>query len=136
MFSGFDYGTSNCAMGIISPTQQANDTTTSKAQLKAQPRVQLLALEQNKAFMPSTLYALERELICEQVGLAIQPAELKQEFLTVSSSEIFLQKKIENFKKMKKFPQILQVFVFFLKFSIFFCKEIPLVLVFNYFRKT
>ena len=100
MFSGFDYGTSNCAMGIISPTQQANDTTTSKvplkAQLKAQPRVQLLALEQNKAFMPSTLYALERELICEQVGLAIQPAELKQEFLSLRSNSLAQARRIRQ----------------------------------------
>lgn len=71
MFSGFDYGTSNCAMGIISPN----------ANIKEDPKVQLLALEQGKAFIPSTLYALERELICEQVGLNINSENIKQNFL-------------------------------------------------------
>jgi hypothetical chaperone protein len=76
MFSGFDYGTSNCAMGVITPNSLSSSN------------VQLLALEQGKAFMPSTLYALERELICEQVGLAIQPADIKQEFLTLRSNSL------------------------------------------------
>lgn len=71
MFSGFDYGTSNCAMGIISPNANINEN----------PKVQLLALEQGKAFVPSTLYALERELICEQVGLNIHSENIKQNFL-------------------------------------------------------
>ena len=70
MFSGFDYGTSNCAMGIITPNK----------------KIQLLDLEPGKAFMPSTLYALERELICEQVGLQMtegdeEQSDIKQDFL-------------------------------------------------------
>ena len=84
MFSGFDYGTSNCAMGIITP----NSSTNSK--------VHLLALEQGKAFMPSTLYALERELICEQVGLAIQQEETKQEFLTLRSNSLAQARRIRQ----------------------------------------
>ncbi|MEH6449715.1 MAG: molecular chaperone [Oleispira sp.] len=84
MFSGFDYGTSNCAMGIISP----NATSSSK--------VQLLALEQGKAFMPSTLYALERELICEQVGLSIQPTEMKQEFLELRANSLLQARRIRT----------------------------------------
>jgi hypothetical chaperone protein len=85
MFSGFDYGTSNCAMGVITPTPT---TSTSN--------VQLLALEQGKAFMPSTLYALERELICEQVGLAIQPMDIKQEFLTLRSNSLAQARRIRQ----------------------------------------
>lgn len=86
MFSGFDYGTSNCAMGIISP----NAVTASK--------VQLLALEQGKAFMPSTLYALERELICEQVGLniAADRAEEKKEFLALRTNALAQARRIRH----------------------------------------
>lgn len=65
MISGFDFGTSNCAMGIMNATHQ----------------VQLLPLEQGKAFMPSTLYALDRELITEQVGLQISNPDVKQAFI-------------------------------------------------------
>jgi hypothetical chaperone protein len=72
MFSGFDYGTSNCAMGIIN----------------ADKKVQLLDLEQGKAFIPSTLYAFERELICEQVGLKIQQENIKQNFLQLRENSL------------------------------------------------
>ena len=89
MFSGFDYGTSNCAMGIISP----NATSSSK--------VQLLALEQGKAFMPSTLYALERELICEQVGLSIQPTEMKQEFLELRANSWLQARRIRTPRRFR-----------------------------------
>lgn len=82
MFSGFDYGTSNCAMGIISPNTSS--------------QVQLLALEQGKAFMPSTLYALERELICEQVGFNIHNSELKQEFLTLRANALAQARRIRQ----------------------------------------
>ncbi len=84
MFSGFDYGTSNCAMGIITP----NSATNSK--------VKLLPLEQGKAFMPSTLYALERELICEQVGLGIKQTEIKQQFLTLRSNSLAQARRIRQ----------------------------------------
>ncbi len=49
--SGFDYGTSNCAMGIMQD---------GKARLQA--------LEGNKPFIPSTLYALHRDLIPEWIS--------------------------------------------------------------------
>ncbi len=48
LISGFDYGTSNCALGLIHKGQ-----------------AQLQALESGKAFMPSALYALHRDLIPE-----------------------------------------------------------------------
>ena len=84
MFSGFDYGTSNCAMGIITPSAATPSN------------VQLLALEQGKAFMPSTLYALERELICEQVGLGIQHPETKQDFLQLRSNSLAQARRIRQ----------------------------------------
>ncbi|BFM51175.1 molecular chaperone [Marinomonas sp. THO17] len=50
MICGFDYGTSNCALGVMADQQ-----------------VRLLPLEANNAFLPSTLYALDRDLITEFV---------------------------------------------------------------------
>lgn len=85
MFSGFDYGTSNCAMGVISP---------------ASSQVQLLALEQGKAFMPSTLYALERELICEQVGINIKDPALKQEFLTLRGNALAQARRVRQLESL------------------------------------
>jgi hypothetical chaperone protein len=51
MFVGFDYGTSNCAMSFINEGQ-----------------AQLIPLYGNDAFVPSTLYALERSFIAELVA--------------------------------------------------------------------
>ena len=81
MFSGFDYGTSNCAMGII-------QTESSK--------VSLLPLEQGKVFMPSTLYALERELICEQVGLGITDSADKEAFLALRANSLAQARRIRQ----------------------------------------
>tara|TARA_R110001592_G_scaffold10098_1_gene52580 strand:- start:20514 stop:21884 length:1371 start_codon:yes stop_codon:yes gene_type:complete len=66
MISGFDYGTSNCAVAV--PTSETG-------------QVRLLGLENQKPFMPSTLYALDRDLICEHVGLAIPCPDLREEFV-------------------------------------------------------
>ncbi len=73
MITGFDYGTSNCAMGVARGTQQD---------------VSLLPLEPGKAFMPSTLYALDRDLICEQVGLNIDAAAQQQAFIQQRSGAL------------------------------------------------
>ena len=81
MISGFDYGTSNCAMGILQ--SEAAD-------------VILLPLEQGKAFMPSTLYALERELICEQVGLGIVNPTDKETFLSLRSNSLAQARRIRQ----------------------------------------
>ena len=81
MFSGFDYGTSNCAMGIIRAESS---------------QVNLLPLEQGKAFMPSTLYALERELICEQVGLGIVEPANKKDFLELRSNSLAQARRIRQ----------------------------------------
>ena len=65
MITGFDFGTSNCAMGVL-PSEQ---------------NVELLPIENGQAFMPSTLYALDRDLISEQVALQISNPEEKQAFI-------------------------------------------------------
>ena len=66
MISGFDYGTSNCAIGVINSATQ---------------KAQLLPLENEQYFLPSTLYALGRELICEQVANNITNEALKREYI-------------------------------------------------------
>ncbi|MFT5707437.1 MAG: putative chaperone protein, partial [Oceanospirillaceae bacterium] len=66
MISGFDYGTSNCAIGVMSPDNQ-------------QPV--LLPLENGHAFLPSTVYALGRELICEQVAKNIVDEDMQQQYM-------------------------------------------------------
>lgn len=50
MFVGFDYGSANCAVGIMQGEE-----------------VQLLALSTHSNYLPSTLYAMDRELIAEAV---------------------------------------------------------------------
>ncbi|KZY84930.1 molecular chaperone, partial [Oleiphilus sp. HI0069] len=73
MISGFDFGTSNCAIGI-------HDSNLNS--------VRLLELEQGKRFMPSTLYALDRELISESVGLSIATDELKSDYIDLRSNHL------------------------------------------------
>ena len=51
MICGFDYGTSNCAIGV----QQEGE-------------IQLLPVDGERTFMPSALYAMARDLITEQVS--------------------------------------------------------------------
>jgi len=71
MFIGFDYGTSNCAVGIMA--------TPSTAGVCGQAT--LLPIDGGKSFMPSTLYALERELICEFVGLNIPNQQARERYI-------------------------------------------------------
>lgn len=68
MFVGFDYGTSNCAIGVM------NSMNTG---------VNLLPLDQGRAFMTSTLYAIERELICEYVGQHIPDKAIQTDYLQI-----------------------------------------------------
>lgn len=70
MFSGFDFGTSNCAIGVYAP--QADSPSLS-------PR--LLPVSEGKAFMPSMLYALGRELIAEHVGKGIADEQARLTFV-------------------------------------------------------
>ncbi|MCH1930618.1 molecular chaperone [Shewanella sp. A25] len=58
MFVGFDYGSANCAVGVM----LGND-------------VKLLPLSANSAYLPSTLYAMDRELIAEAVYRALPDAQ-------------------------------------------------------------
>ena len=51
MICGFDYGTSNCAIGV----QQDGE-------------IRLLPVDGERTFVPSALYAMARELITEQVS--------------------------------------------------------------------
>ena len=63
MFVGFDYGTSNCAMSFID-----NDTA------------QLIPLYGDEAFVPSTLYALERAFIAELLAAQLSDDNDKRTF--------------------------------------------------------
>lgn len=73
MISGFDYGTSNCAMGV---------GTQSEGELR------LLELENGKRFMPSLIYALDRELISEHVGLGIADEPLRTSYISERSNHL------------------------------------------------
>lgn len=81
MISGFDFGTSNCALGILPAGQQT---------------VSLLPLEQGKAFLPSALYALSRELISEYVGLHITDASTRQDFIERRKSNLAQARRIRQ----------------------------------------
>ena len=70
MFVGFDYGSANCAIGIMQ-----NDV------------VQLLALSEQSAYLPSTLYAMDRELIAEAVYRGL-PTELKADYANKRAAQI------------------------------------------------
>jgi len=68
MFSGFDFGTSNCAIGVINHSGNNQE-------------VQLLPIDQGRVFMPSTLYSLHRDLICEAAALLITDQESQQSYM-------------------------------------------------------
>lgn len=82
MFSGFDYGTSNCAVGVLK-------NTTSDS-------VELLPIDNGKTFMPSALYALERELVCESVAKNIHDKSLQQDFITLRRSNLTKASQVRN----------------------------------------
>ena len=58
MFVGFDYGSSNCAMGVLN-----------------EERVQLIPLEQGKHYLPSTLYTHHSALVVDFVAQHLQGSE-------------------------------------------------------------
>lgn len=76
MITGLDYGTSNCALSA----RQENATGDSK--------IALIPLEQGKPFLPSTLYALERELIVESVAKNIQHEDAQQSFINARRNQL------------------------------------------------
>lgn len=74
MIAGFDYGSSNCAIGVL------NNTTRSG--------IELLPLYGDQRFLPSTLYALSRELICEAVAKQIENPILREHFMTERANQL------------------------------------------------
>ncbi|MCV2402456.1 molecular chaperone [Marinomonas sp. C2222] len=64
MICGFDYGTSNCALGVPQDTN-----------------VQLVPLEGKHTFLPSTLYALDRDLITEFVARQLTSTVTRQDYV-------------------------------------------------------
>lgn len=69
MHVGFDYGTSNCAMSWVD-----------------QGRAQLIPLYGNDAFVPSTLYALERAFIAELVAQQLSDGDAKAGYASSRSA--------------------------------------------------
>jgi len=76
MFAGFDYGSSNCAIGV--PARDNADQIT------------LLPLYKDQTFVPSALYALSRELICEYVAQHIAQPEQKQQYMDARTNQLRL----------------------------------------------
>jgi len=73
MFAGFDYGTSNCAIGVI-----------------RDEAVQLLPISNGQPFMPSALYALEREFICESVARDLPNATDRESYIHLRKNGLAL----------------------------------------------
>ncbi len=81
MISGFDFGTSNCAVAV----QQS------------QKNIALLPIgAAHKTFIPSALYAQERELISEYVGLHISDADQKKTFINHRGNTLAQARKIRE----------------------------------------
>ncbi|ABM25115.1 MULTISPECIES: molecular chaperone [Shewanella] len=70
MFVGFDYGSANCAVGIM-----------------LGENVQLLSLSEQSAYLPSTLYAMDRELIAEAVYRGL-PIEFKADYAKKRAAQL------------------------------------------------
>ena len=77
MICGFDYGTSNCAIGI------ADDGN-----------IRLLPVDGDKTFMPSALYSLARELITEQVSHGI--ATGRDDFIALRKPQLQMALRARN----------------------------------------
>jgi hypothetical chaperone protein len=70
MFVGFDYGSANCAIGVME-----------------QDEVKLLPLGTDSHYLVSTLYALDRDLICEAVLKAL-PNELQADYAKLRAAQL------------------------------------------------
>ena len=75
MFSGFDFGTSNCAMGVMNGGE-------------GEQSVELLPINQGEVFMPSVLYSLHRNLICESAALQMTDKTAQQAFMDLRSAQL------------------------------------------------
>ncbi|UZE96373.1 molecular chaperone [Alkalimarinus alittae] len=71
MFAGFDYGSSNCAVGVMD-----------------QGAVKLLPLWGEQRFAPSTLYAADRGLICESVAHNIESDACREAYVQQRAAAI------------------------------------------------
>jgi hypothetical chaperone protein len=71
MFVGFDYGTSNCAMSWLD-----------------QGRAALIPLYGDNAFVPSTLYALERAFISELIAHQMPNGDAKNDYTRSRSASL------------------------------------------------
>ncbi|WP_076918935.1 molecular chaperone [Pseudoalteromonas sp. SK18] len=65
MFVGFDYGSSNCAMGVLN-----------------EERVQLIPLEQGKHYLPSTLYTHHSALVVDFVAQHLHGSDHEHTYKT------------------------------------------------------
>jgi hypothetical chaperone protein len=74
MIAGFDYGSSNCAIGVMNAEQQ----------------IGLVPLYKDQCFLPSTLYALSRDLICEGVARQIDDPTVREEYLKARANQLRL----------------------------------------------
>lgn len=92
MISGFDYGTSNCAMGIF---DGVND------------QVNLLPLEGDNIYLPSTVYALERELICEDVARHIKNEPLRNAFMQSRAANLASARRVRREESISENEQCL-----------------------------
>ncbi|WP_394132970.1 molecular chaperone [Shewanella maritima] len=70
MFVGFDYGSANCSVGIVIDGQ-----------------VELLPLMDNSHYMPSTLYAYDRDLICQAVYQQL-PVSDQAEYASLRAAQL------------------------------------------------
>ncbi len=82
MYSGFDFGTSNCAMGVVNTDAPLTQVRS------AHQRVRLLPLEGSSAFMPSALYALHRDLVTESVAKHIATDTHRNEYVACRSNQL------------------------------------------------
>jgi hypothetical chaperone protein len=78
MIVGFDYGSANCSIGAW-----------------INEKIELIPLSENSNYLPSTLYAMDRELIAEAVYNGL-PEALKAEFSHLRSSQLMRAKIIRH----------------------------------------
>jgi len=79
MICGFDYGTSNCAIGV----SENGD-------------IRLLPVDGDRTFMPSTLYSMARELIAEQVSHSIPAGVARDEYITLRKPQLRMALRARN----------------------------------------
>ena len=79
MICGFDYGTSNCAIGIADNSN-----------------IRLLPVDGDKSFMPSALYSLARELITEQVSHGIPSGSSRDDYIALRKPQLQMALRARN----------------------------------------